>query len=74
MSKKAKKTKRVAWMKKLHVELRKHSKARMPVAKISKIDETDGWGVTSASSEAGHWLRPVCTEYSIQHGRRERTG
>jgi len=31
-----KKTKRVAWTKKLHAELRKHSKARTPVAKISK--------------------------------------
>ena len=30
------KTKRVAWTKKLHAELRKHSKARTPVAKISK--------------------------------------
>lgn len=32
----AKKTKRVAWTKKLHAELRKHSKARTPVVKISK--------------------------------------
>ena len=32
----AKKTKRVGWTKKLHAELRKHSKARTPVAKISK--------------------------------------
>jgi hypothetical protein len=32
----AKKTKRVAWTKTLHAELRKHSKARTPVAKISK--------------------------------------
>jgi hypothetical protein len=32
----AKKKKRVAWTKKLHGELRKHSKARTPVAKISK--------------------------------------
>jgi hypothetical protein len=32
----AKKTKRVAWTKKLHAELRKHSKARTPVAKIAK--------------------------------------
>ena len=31
-----KKTKRVAWTKRLHAELRKHSKARTPVAKISK--------------------------------------
>jgi hypothetical protein len=28
--------KRVAWTKELHAELRKHSKARTPVAKISK--------------------------------------
>ena len=32
----AKKTKRVPWTKALHAELRKHSKARTPVAKISK--------------------------------------
>jgi hypothetical protein len=33
----AKRTKkRVAWTKKLHTELRKHSKARTPVTKISK--------------------------------------
>jgi len=37
MAKKAKKTKRVAWTKALHAELRKHSKARTPVAKISKL-------------------------------------
>ena len=34
MAKKAKK--RVAWSKALHAELRKHSKARTPVVKISK--------------------------------------
>jgi hypothetical protein len=33
----AKRTKkRVAWTKTMHAELRKHSKARTPVAKISK--------------------------------------
>ena len=37
MAKKAKKTKRVAWTKALHAELRRHSKARTPVAKISKL-------------------------------------
>jgi hypothetical protein len=37
LAKKAKKTKRVAWTKKLHAELRRHSKARTPVAKISKL-------------------------------------
>ena len=37
MAKKAKKTKRVAWTKSSHAELRKHSKARTPVAKISKL-------------------------------------
>jgi hypothetical protein len=35
MAKKAKK--RVAWSKSHHAELRKHSKARTPVAKISKV-------------------------------------
>ena len=35
MAKKAKK--RVAWTKAHHAELRKHSKAKTPVAKISKI-------------------------------------
>lgn len=37
MAKKAKKIKRVAWSKAHHTELRKHSKARTPVAKISKL-------------------------------------
>jgi hypothetical protein len=32
----AKSKKRVAWSKSMHAELRKHSKARTPVAKISK--------------------------------------
>src|SRR3954464_7166762 len=32
----ANKMKRVAWTKALHAELRKHSRARTPVAKISK--------------------------------------
>ena len=32
----AKKTKRVAWSPALHAQLRKHSKAKTPVAKISK--------------------------------------
>ena len=32
----AKKTKRVAWTKAMNAELRQHSKARTPVAKISK--------------------------------------
>lgn len=36
MAKKAKK-KHVAWTKAHHVELRKHSKAKTPVAKISKM-------------------------------------
>jgi len=36
MAKKAK-TRRVAWTKALHAELRKHSKARTPVAKLSKL-------------------------------------
>jgi len=35
MAKKVKRT-RVAWTKAMHAELRKHSKARTPVAKISK--------------------------------------
>ena len=35
MAKKAK-TRRVAWTKALDAELRKHSKARTPVAKLSK--------------------------------------
>jgi hypothetical protein len=30
------KRKRVAWTKQMHAELRKHSKAKTPVAKISK--------------------------------------
>jgi hypothetical protein len=39
MAKKAKKkaAKRVAWSKALHAELRKYSKAKTPVAKISKL-------------------------------------
>ena len=37
MARNAIKTKRVAWTKALHAELRKHSKARTPVAKISKM-------------------------------------
>lgn len=36
LAKTSKKTKRVAWTKTLHAELRKHSKARTPVTKISK--------------------------------------
>jgi hypothetical protein len=36
MAKKAK-TRRVTWTKALHAELRKHSKARTPVAKLSKL-------------------------------------
>jgi hypothetical protein len=36
LAKTSKKRKRVAWTKKLHAELRNHSKARTPVAKISK--------------------------------------
>lgn len=35
-NKKAKKRTRVRWTKKAHGELRKHSKARTPVAEISK--------------------------------------
>ena len=37
MAKASKKRKRVAWTKAHHTELRKHSKARTPVAKISKL-------------------------------------
>jgi len=42
MAKKAKKTnkrskKRVAWSRAQHAELRKHSKAKTPVARISKV-------------------------------------
>lgn len=33
----AKKVKRVPWTKALHAELRRHSKAKTPVKKISKI-------------------------------------
>jgi hypothetical protein len=36
MARKSKKAKRVAWTKSMHADLRKHSKARTPVAKISK--------------------------------------
>jgi hypothetical protein len=36
MAKKMKKRKTVAWSRAHHAELRKHSKARTPVAKISK--------------------------------------
>ena len=32
-----KKSKRVAWSKALHAELRRHSKAKTPVARISKM-------------------------------------
>ena len=37
MAKKAKRDKRKSWTKALHAELRKHSKAKTPVAKISKL-------------------------------------
>jgi hypothetical protein len=37
MAKKTKKTKRAAWTKAHRTELRRHSKARTPVAKISKL-------------------------------------
>ena len=37
MAKKAKRSKRVAWTKAHQAELRKHSKARTPVSKISKM-------------------------------------
>jgi hypothetical protein len=37
LAKKAKKTKRVAWSKAHHAELRKHSKSKTPVSKISKM-------------------------------------
>jgi hypothetical protein len=37
MAKKSKKRKNTAWSKAHHAELRKHSKARTPVAKISKL-------------------------------------
>jgi hypothetical protein len=37
MAKRPKKTRKlVPWMKAMHAELRKHSKAKTPVAKISK--------------------------------------
>jgi hypothetical protein len=36
MAKTSKKRKRVTWTKSHHAELRKHSKARTPVTKISK--------------------------------------
>jgi len=37
MAKRIKKRRRVAWTKAHHAELRKHSKARTPVSKISKL-------------------------------------
>jgi hypothetical protein len=37
LAKQAKKTKRVGWSKAHHAELRKHSKAKTPVSKISKM-------------------------------------
>lgn len=37
MAKKAKRDKRKRWTKALHAELRKHSKAKTPVAKISRL-------------------------------------
>ena len=37
MAKKARKTKRRAWTRAHSAELRKHSKARTPVARISKL-------------------------------------
>jgi hypothetical protein len=37
MAKKMKKTKRVAWSKAHHAELRKHSKAKTPVSKIARM-------------------------------------
>ena len=39
----AKKTKRVAWSPALHAQLRKHAKAKIPVAKIAKqMKRTEG--------------------------------
>ena len=35
--KKVKRDKRKSWTKALHAELRKHSKAKTPIAKISKL-------------------------------------
>jgi hypothetical protein len=37
VTKTKKKSKRVAWSKALHAELRRHSKAKTPVARISKM-------------------------------------
>jgi hypothetical protein len=37
MARKYKKKKQTAWTKSMRAELRKHSKARTPVAKISKL-------------------------------------
>jgi len=37
MAKKTAKAKRSPWTKAMHAELRKHSKAKTPVAKISKL-------------------------------------
>ena len=37
MAKKVKRDKRKSWTKELHAALRRHSKAKTPVAKISKL-------------------------------------
>jgi hypothetical protein len=37
MKKKVAKVKRARWTKTMHAELRKHSKAKTPVAKVSKL-------------------------------------
>ena len=52
MAKKAKK-KRVAWTKAHHAELRKHSKAKTPVAKISKIMKRTAGALRQAAIKLG---------------------
>ena len=49
------------WTKGMHLELRKHSKAKTPVEKISKQMKRSVWRTASASPEAGHqpWASAV---------------
>jgi hypothetical protein len=47
-----------AWTKKDIAELKAHSKARTPVSKISKVMETNGWGVKTESWDCRDQIGP----------------
>jgi hypothetical protein len=50
------KRKRQTWTKKDNAELKAHSKSRIPVAKISKSDEKNGWSIKAESSDFRNWV------------------